>query len=107
VRLNGGAALRYLRTRTNATAIPSVAAPSAATGTRAVTLKQAGQSAGDWTTLRDLTLHGNAGQVEVPPGANRHFTANGCGGFALGVAGATQPAVYSLQSRTLNRPRSR
>ncbi len=101
-RFNGNVTLRYLRTQTNATTIPSVPTPPAATGTRAVVITHAGQSAGDWGTVRDLTLNGNAGQIAVPAGTYRHFTANGGSGFTLGVAGAAQPAIYSFQSLTLN-----
>ncbi len=101
VKFSGNVALRYVRTRTNPPTIPSVPAPPAPTGTRSVHLSQAGQSAGDWTTLRDLTVSGNAGLVVVPAGTYRNVTASGSGGLTLGVAGATQPAVYSLQSLTL------
>lgn len=102
ITLNGGSRLRNLRTRTNAAALPSVAAPPAPTGTRRVALNQAGQSPGDFTTLRNLTLNGNVGSVTVPPGVYGDFTANGGSGFTLGVAGATTPAVYAFQRLTLN-----
>jgi hypothetical protein len=102
VRLNGGAALRHLRTRTNAVTIPSVAVPPASAGTRSVSLNHAGQSGGDFSTLRDLSLGGNAGLVAVPAGTYRNFTANGQSGFTLGVVGATQPALYELQTLALN-----
>jgi RHS repeat-associated protein len=102
VRLNGGAALRYVRTRTNAVEIPSVPALPATSGTRSVTINQPDQSAGDFSTLRDLTLNGNVGSIVVPAGTYRNFTANGGSGFILGVAGAAQPAIYSLQNLTLN-----
>src|SRR5262249_53895453 len=50
-----------------------------------------------------LTLNGNFGSVSVPPGTYRNFNANGNGNsFVLGIAGATQPAVYNLQRLTLN-----
>ena len=38
----------------------------------------------------------------MPPGAYGELTANGQGGFVLGVTGATEPAVYHLQRLTLN-----
>jgi hypothetical protein len=94
--------LRYLRTRTNPVTIPSVAAPPVSTGTRNVHIDDPGESAGDFATVRDLTLSGSAGQVAVPPGTYRNFTASGGGTFKLGVAGATQPALYSLQTLTLS-----
>ena len=52
--------------------------------------------------MRNLTLNGNVGQYEVPPGTFGDFIANGGSGFTLGVAGSSQPAVYNLQHLTLN-----
>ena len=102
VTLNGNALLRFLVRRTDPIAMPTVAAPPAATGTRDVVLNNASQSAGNFSTLRDLTLNGNVGQVAVPPGTYRNFTANGGSGFTLGVVGATIPAIYNLQNLTVN-----
>ena len=51
-----------LTTRTDATAMPMVAAPPAPTGTRNVTINNAGQSIGDFAALKNLTLNGNIGQ---------------------------------------------
>lgn len=101
VTLNSGSMLGRLVKRTDAIALADVAPPPASTGTRSVVINSAGQSAGDFSTLRDLTLNGNIGLVNVPPGTYRNFTANG-GGFVLGVAGSTQPAVYNLSRLTLN-----
>lgn len=102
VTLNGGAVLRYLVRRVDAIALPIVAAPPAPIGTRNVTLNSAGQSAGDFATLRNLTLNGNAGMRAVPPGTYGNFVANGNSGFTLGTVGATEPSVYHLQNLTLN-----
>ena len=102
VTLNGNALLRFLVRRTDPIAMPTVAAPPASTGTRVVVLNNASQSAGNFSTLRDLTLNGNVGQVAVPPGTYRNFTANGGSGFTLGVVGATIPAIYNLQNLTVN-----
>ena len=102
VALNGKPSLGHLRTRTNPIALPTVSAPPKPAGTRDVTLSSHGQSAGSFSTLRNLTLNGNIGQVAVPPGTYGIFTANGSSGFTLGVAGATQPAIYNLQGLTLN-----
>ena len=44
----------------------------------------------------------SAGAVAVPPGSYGAFTANGSSSFVLGVAGAVEPAIYNLQSLTLN-----
>ncbi|HVX57017.1 MAG TPA: hypothetical protein VHA37_04755, partial [Candidatus Saccharimonadales bacterium] len=75
--LNGGVSLRHVVRRTNAVGLPVVAAPPSPTGTRSVALNNAGQSAGDFATLKNLTLNGNVGQVTVPAGVYGDFTANG------------------------------
>jgi hypothetical protein len=67
-----------------------------------VTLDSAGQDPGDFNTLRDLTLTGNAGIVAVPPGTYRNFTASGSTGFTLGVSGSTEASIYNLASLVLN-----
>jgi len=102
VTLNGGAALRHVVRRTDAVSLPVVSSPPAPTGTRSVSLNNSGQSPGDFTTLRNLTLNGNAGVIAVPPGAYGNFTANGSSGFILGLAGSATPAIYNFQSLTLN-----
>ena len=100
--LGGDVALRHVRSRIDPVAIPTVPAPPATSGTRNVELKKATDSAGNWATVRDLKLSGQAGTVAVPPGTYRDFTASGQTGLILGGAGATQPAAYNLQSLTLN-----
>jgi rhamnogalacturonan endolyase len=102
VTLNGSALLRNLVRRVNPLALPVVIAPPAPTGTRSVSLNQPGQSAGDFSTLRNLTLNSGAGLVVVPPGTYGNLIANGSGGFILGVPGSTEPTSYNLQHLTLN-----
>lgn len=102
VTLGGNSVLRYLVRRVDAIALPATATVSAPTGTRAVTLNAANQAVGDWSTVRDLTLNGNAGAVAVPAGSYGAWTANGGTRLVLGIAGATEPAVYHVQNLTLN-----
>jgi len=102
ITLNGNAALRHVVRRTNAGALPTVTAPPQPTGTRSVTINSSSDSPGNFGTLRNLTLNGNVGQFAIPAGTYGDFAANGGSGFTLGVAGATQPAVYNFQHLTLN-----
>ncbi len=102
VTLNGNASLRHVVRRTNPVTLPNVMAPLAPTGTRNVIINSSGQSPGSFSTLRHLTLNGNAGQVAVPPGAYGDFTANAGSGFTLGVSGSTQPSIYHFHKLTLN-----
>jgi hypothetical protein len=102
VTLNGGAALRYFVRQVDALALPVVAAPPTPTGTRSVAINSAGQSVGAFSTLRDLTLNGNAGQIFIPAGTYGNLTANGRNGFTLGEIGATTKTIYNLQNMTLS-----
>jgi hypothetical protein len=102
VTLNGGSTLGHLIRREDAAALPVVATPPAASGTRSVSLNHAKDEVGDFTTVKNLTLNGNVGAVAVPAGNYGAFTANGNGGFVLGVAGTNTPAVYTFDSLTLN-----
>lgn len=96
------ARLRHLVRRIDAGVMPAVHAPPAPAGTRNVTLNNATQSAGDFATIRNLTLNSNVGTVVVPAGTYGGFVVNGGSALRLGVAGATTPAVYNLQALTLN-----
>jgi hypothetical protein len=102
VTLNGGARLRHVVRRTDAQALAAVAPPPAPAGTRNVSLNSAGQSPGDFATIRNLTLNGSAGQVAVPAGTYGVLTANGSSSLVLGTAGSATPEVYHLQGLTLN-----
>ncbi len=102
VTLNGDAALRHLVRRTDPIVLPTVTAPPAPAGTRNLSLQSAGQDLGDFATLRNLTLNGNAGDYVVPAGTYGAFEVNGSSGFILGEPGATTPAIYNLQNFTLN-----
>jgi endoglucanase len=102
ITLNNRAVVRYVVRRVDPQAMPVVTAPALPTGTRNVTLARTGQSAGDFATLRNLTLGGSAGAVAVPPGTYGAFTADGNSSLVFGVAGATEPATYDLQGLTLN-----
>jgi hypothetical protein len=102
VSLGGRAVARYVVRRTDPITLPSVSAPPLPTGTRDVSLNLAGQSAGDFSTVRNLTLNGSIGSVTVPAGTYGVLTASGRSGFIFGVAGATEPAVYNLQGLTMS-----
>jgi hypothetical protein len=102
ITLNDNALLRHVVRRIDPIALPVVAAPPAPAGTRIVSLTAAGQSPGDFATLRNLSLNLSAGLVVVPPGTYGSFSASGNSGFVLGVPGATVPAVYNFQSLALN-----
>lgn len=102
VTLSGGASVRHVVRRTDGVTLADVAAPPLPAGTRAVTISKSDQAVGDFTTLKDLTLNSNVGEVAVPPGTYGDFSANAGSGFALGIAGSTAPAVYHFQNLGLN-----
>lgn len=100
--LSGNASLRFLITRTDPITLAPVAAPPAPAGTRIVSVTQAGQNLGDFSTLRDLSLSGNAGTVTVPAGTYGKFSAASRTAFVFGVANATEPSIYNLEELTLS-----
>lgn len=102
VTINSGAQVRHVVRRTNPVALTSVPVPPASTGTRSVTINSPGQSAGTWSTVRDLTLNSGVGQVAVPAGTYNNFTANDGSYLVFGTAGATTPSVYNFDTLTLN-----
>ncbi|MBI4749276.1 MAG: hypothetical protein HY774_12355, partial [Acidobacteria bacterium] len=102
VTLNGNATLGNLVNRTNPFALTPVPAPPTPTGTRDVSLNNPNDQIGDFATLRNLTLNGNAGTRSVPPGTYGNFTVNGSSVLIFGIANATEPAIYNLQGLTLN-----
>lgn len=102
VTLDGGTKLGNLVTRTDPLTIPTVNAPPNPTGTRDVTITQTGQSAGDFSTLRNLTLNSNVGAITVAPGTYGTFVASGGSSFVFGIANSAQPVVYNLKALTLN-----
>ncbi len=100
--LAGRAVVRYVVRRTDPVPLAAVNAPPLPSGTRDVALRSANDSAGDFATIRNLAVSGNAGQVVVPPGTYGTLSTSGRAGFTFGVAGSTSAAVYALQSLTLN-----
>jgi fibronectin type 3 domain-containing protein len=102
ITLNTGAVLRHTVRRIDSLTMPVVATPPGPAGTRDVVLNNPSQSAENFSTLRHLTLNTGAGTCIVPPGAYGNFTANGNSIIVLGIANATEPAVYDLQRLTLN-----
>jgi len=102
VTITGGAKVRHVVRRTNALSMPQVDLPSGPAGTRDVTITSTNDAVGGFTTLRNLNVGGDAGLVDVPPGAYGQFTAGSSSGFSFGVSGTTQPTVYNFQSLTVN-----
>src|SRR6185369_15778573 len=99
--LSGNASLRYLITRTDPITLTAVPVPPAPAGTRIVSATQAGQNLGDFATLRNLSLSGNAGAVIVPAGTYGKFAGSSRTAFVLGVANATEPSIYNFEELTL------
>ncbi len=102
ITLNSEAVIRFIVHRVDPIAMPEVEAPSEPAGTRNVALNEASQSVGDFATLRDLTLNGDAGTVAIPSGVYGNITVNGESSIVLGEEGSDQPSVYELQGLNLN-----
>jgi len=99
--LSGHSSLRHVVRRTDPQRLPAVEPPPPPAGRRCVVLHRRDQSAGDFATLRNLTVEHDAGSVAVPSGTYGVFAACSGAGFILGVAGAVTPAVYNFQGLAL------
>lgn len=102
ITLNSNSQLRNLITRTDPATMPTVNTPPAATGTQSVTANNQSQIPVNYTNVRDLTLNSNAGTATVTAGSYRNFSIGSGNTLKLGVAGATQAAIYNFQGLTLN-----
>jgi RHS repeat-associated protein len=102
ITLNGTPSVRYIVRRVDPIAMPSVTAPPAPTGNRDVQLNNSNTNPGNWATVRNLDINGSIGPVTVLPGTYGNFTINGNNVMVLGVAGASAPSTYNLQSLMVN-----
>ena len=69
VTFSGNAHVGRIITRTDPAALPVVGLPLPPIGGRSVVLCKLTEIAGDFSTLRNLTLNGGLGQLAIPPGA--------------------------------------
>ncbi len=102
ITLNGSARLGRVVRRTDPFALAVIDLPPMPAGVRSAALSRSGQNPGDFATLRNLTLNGDAGAVAVPAGTYGSFTASSGTSLVLGVAESATPALYDFQSLTLN-----
>lgn len=101
ITIKGSSQLRHVVARTNPIELENVAPPPAPTGTRDVSISHSGESIGDPTTLRNLSISGSAGTVVVPPGTYGQFSAAGRNVLVFGIANSQSPTVYNLEELTL------
>ena len=101
ITIKGSSQLRHVVARTNPIELENVAPPPAPVGTREVSINHAGESIGDPTTLRNLSISGSAGTVVVPPGTYGQINASGRNVLVFGVANSQSPTVYNLEDLTL------
>lgn len=72
-------------------------------GTQWVNLDHSGQSVSDFDTLRGVNVNGGyRGDFVLPPGAYERVGMSKFSRLVLGVAGSTEPSVYSFQTLDMN-----
>lgn len=101
VTIGGNSTLRHLITRTDPIQLEDIADPPAPSGMRDVSLNNANDSAGDWTTVRNLTVSGHAGTVDAPPGTYGAFSVTGRNTLILGITNSAEPTTYNFESLSL------
>lgn len=99
ININANTTINHIVTQTDAIEMPTVPIPPTSQGTRDVSLSQ-NQSPGDFSTIRNLTINSNYGQLEIPQGTYGNFVANSNSTFVFGVEG--QATTYNLTGLTLN-----
>lgn len=103
VALGGTSVVRYVVREIEPLEMPVVAMPLPPSGTRDVTLGGEDLAAGDFTSIRDLTVDENVGEVIVPSGVYGALTVERGNTLVLGHPGGSGPDVYHLRSLTLRR----
>ncbi len=101
ITIKGSSHLRHVVARTNPIELENVDAPPPPTGTRDVSISHAGETIGDPTTLRNLSISGNAGTIAVPPGTYGAFSVSGRNVLVFGAASSQTPTIYNLEELTL------
>lgn len=102
ITLNGNARLGHVVRRVDPIAMRTVDKPTAPTGTLDLHFTTPTEMVESWPGVRNLTLSDQADVRTVPAGSYGQFSAEAGTGFILGVAGATEPSVYSFQSLALD-----
>jgi len=101
ITIKGSSQLRHVVARTNPIELENVPAPPAPTGTNDLSISHKGQQISDPTTLRNLSVSGNADPIIVPPGTYGAFSASGRNELVFGNANSQTPTVYNLEELTL------
>lgn len=102
VTLNGRARVGHVVRRTDPLPMPDVPGPLSVLGQRNVMIDRPGQAIGSFDDVRNLTVNGGGGMVQVPPGGYGILVANGDGGFVVGVPEETVPVRYHFERLVLN-----
>ncbi|WP_341403488.1 PKD domain-containing protein [Luteolibacter soli] len=100
--LNNGISLGGITRRVDGEPLPTAAPPLAGTGTRAVNINQQGESAGNFATIRTLTLNAQGSSINLPPGRYERITLNGASTLVLQPGSTASPALYEIQQLDLN-----
>ncbi|MBL9214848.1 MAG: hypothetical protein JNG83_05170 [Opitutaceae bacterium] len=104
IQLNGSAHVRRLVIRTDGVALPEVSASEGKLGKLSMTLNRASAEIRDFSTVRNLIVSGQAGDVRVPPGHYGEFAVQGRNSLVLGIPGSVVPARYHFQELKASGP---
>lgn len=98
VSLSDRAVIGYLMRRIDPIAMTDADPAASPTGTTDVTVSSALDLPVDFSTVRDLTLENDAGEIDLPPGSYGVVAVGQDTGLVLGHAGTTAPEIYNLES---------
>jgi hypothetical protein len=98
IALEGGAQAQRIVRGATPIALAQVVLVRPVAGSRSVALMRATDSAGDFATVKDLTIGAGAGSRAIPPGAYGDLSLEGKAVVVLGIAGAAAPSFTNLNS---------
>jgi hypothetical protein len=98
ITLAGSAALRAVVLGIDSFTPTLPPAPPTPAGTVDLLVTSPRPQVADFSVVRDIHLVGNVGDVAVPPGTYGKISAVGRADLVIGVAGATTPSLYQVQS---------
>ncbi|MDP0499536.1 MAG: Ig-like domain-containing protein [Verrucomicrobiota bacterium JB022] len=102
VTLNHGSTLATLKINSNPPVWPAAATYLPPAGSRWITLSLPSDALGEAASIKGLTLNQGAGSHALPAGSYGSWSINAGSALVLGVAGASEPAVYYVENLLLN-----
>jgi len=100
--LNNGFVLSELQQQTDSLPMREALTPLNPEGTRSVVLDSEDDDVGDFSTVRNLSVNGSIGSLQVPEGSYGNFICNAETVLVLGSSDSAEVSVYYFENLILN-----